>query len=84
MVKHRSRSRSISRCVKQTTKRYTQRDGPPYPANQCPPHSIRRGGNGRMYINVADKHGTLRWYYKTSYKKVNGTYVLKSSLNKSH
>lgn len=52
-------------CEKQTTKHYTERPSPPYPANTCC-GSVKKGNDGRMYQSVADKNGVCRWILKAS------------------
>jgi hypothetical protein len=47
-------------CVKQTTKKYTSRKSPPYPAAKCC-GQVFPGKNGLMYVSQADKKGTCRW-----------------------
>lgn len=48
-------------CTKQTTKKYTTRPSPPYPANQCPPGSVRKGNNGKMFKSTPNVKGICRW-----------------------
>lgn len=55
-------------CVKQTTKHYTERPSPPYPANTCC-GAVRKGNDGRMYQSVADRNGVCRWILKSSATK---------------
>ena len=47
-------------CVKKTTKRYTTRKSPPYPANECQGRAMV-GNDGEMYESVPNKKGTGRW-----------------------
>ena len=47
-------------CVKQTTKKYTSRKSPPYPAAKCCGQTFP-GNNGLMYVSQPDKKGTCRW-----------------------
>ena len=47
-------------CDEQTTKKYTERNSPPYPANQCP-GKWRVGNDGNMYLSVPNKNGIHRW-----------------------
>ena len=51
-----------TKCVKQTTKKYTsaKRKSPPYPANErC--GEIYEGNDGNTYESVADKKGVCKW-----------------------
>lgn len=50
-------------CVKQTTKKYTSRKSPPYPANKCCGKEMV-GSNNLMYISKATKAGSCRWIKK--------------------
>jgi hypothetical protein len=50
-------------CVKQTTKKYTSRKSPPYPANECCGKELM-GSNGLIYISKATKSGSCRWVKK--------------------
>ena len=47
-------------CEKQTTKKYTERKGPPYPANECCGKK-KKGNDGNMYESVKNKKGVCRW-----------------------
>lgn len=50
----------MSGCHKKSTKKYTSRSSPPYPANEC--CGLRKRGNdGNMYISVAASNGVCRW-----------------------
>ena len=51
-----------TKCVKQTTKKYTspKRKSPPYPANECC-GEIYEGNDGNTYESVADKKGICKW-----------------------
>lgn len=62
---NRSRSRSIQRshkstCASISTKKYTDRPGPPYPANDCK-LKRKRGNNGYWYKSEPDKNKVFRW-----------------------
>lgn len=49
-------------CHIKTTKKYTTRPGPPYPANEkCCQNQIRYGNNGLLYISKKAKNGIWRW-----------------------
>lgn len=54
-------SRKVRSCTLQTTKRYTDRQSPPYPANECAGQQ-KVGNNGEMYESRPDKNGVYRWY----------------------
>ena len=56
-------------CDRQTTKKYTARKSPPYPANKCPEGQSRKGNDGRMYKAVANAKGVKRWLLASSPKK---------------
>lgn len=50
----------MSGCQKKSTKKYTSRSSPPYPANVC--CGLRKRGNDcNMYISVAASNGVCRW-----------------------
>ena len=56
-------------CTKQTTKRYTSRNSPPYPANECKVGSSKKGNDGIMYVvSSPNKNGVKRWLKKSSQK----------------
>ena len=56
-------------CTKQTTKRYTSRNSPPYPANECKVGSSKKGNDGIMYVvSSPNKNGVKRWLKKPSQK----------------
>jgi len=57
-------------CVEQTTKKYTNRKSPPYPANVCPVGDKKKGNDGKMYVvSEPNKNGVSRWVLeKTSIK----------------
>lgn len=55
-------------CVRQKTKKYINRNSPPYPANECPAGMLKKGNNGDIYVAWPDKNGVNRWYPYT--KKV--------------
>lgn len=62
-----------SACKKQSTKKYTQRPSPPYPANQCPLTSRKKGNDGRMYKISKASNGVKRWVLATSKKAKSAT-----------
>lgn len=47
-------------CTQQSTKKYTSRSSPPYPANLCCDMTIL-GNDGQLYTSVASKTGVCRW-----------------------
>lgn len=54
-------SKRVYHCVRQTTKKYTQRKSPPYPAQECPNKKMK-GNDGNMYIShMANETGIYRW-----------------------
>lgn len=58
MAKHKSERG----CVRQTTKKYRSRPGPPYPANLCRGQEME-GNDGKMYKSTRAKNQG-RAYYK--------------------
>jgi len=48
------------RCKKMTTKKYTTRNSPPYPANKCL-REIKKGNDGNMYISKRNVNNVYRW-----------------------
>jgi hypothetical protein len=51
-------------CTRQTSKKYSDRSSPPFPANECCDQEMV-GNDGSMYVSRADKNGRCAW------KKVN-------------
>jgi len=47
-------------CVKQTTKKYTERPSPPYPAQECAGQQ-KMGNDGLMYESVMKANGIYSW-----------------------
>ena len=47
-------------CVKQSTKKYTSRPSPPYPAQECRGHQ-KQGNDGQLYESVANVKGVFSW-----------------------
>ena len=47
-------------CVEQTSKKYTDRAAPPYPANACQGQTLM-GNDHKMYASVANKNGVFVW-----------------------
>lgn len=54
-----------TKCVKQTSKKYTERPSPPYSASQCPGET-KKGNNGKMFVSVPNKNGVYAWKPKTN------------------
>lgn len=50
-------------CSRQTTKKYTSRDSPPYPANQCCSQT-KKGNDGLMYVSKRNSSGVCTWSLK--------------------
>ena len=50
-------------CVRQTTKKYTSRPSPPYPANQCPKKE-HEGNDGNTWVSKRASNGVYRWVLK--------------------
>ena len=49
-----------SGCVRQTRKKYLNRQSPSYPANKCCNEEIE-GNDGNMYVSKRDKNGVCKW-----------------------
>ena len=47
-------------CIESKLAKYTSRNSPPFPANECPVGLILQGKDG-MYITSADSKGTNKW-----------------------
>lgn len=47
------------KCVRQTTKKYTSRNSPPFPANQCR-GTVKEGNDGNMWESRGEN--IYRWY----------------------
>lgn len=47
-------------CRRQTAKKYTTRDSPPYSAQDCP-NQTKPGRNGVTYVSKPNKKGIYRW-----------------------
>ena len=49
-------------CHIKTTKKYTERPGPPYPANEpCCRNKQKIGNDSKVYMSVQSKNGVWRW-----------------------
>ena len=48
-------------CKEQTTKKYTGRKSPSYPANECCGET-KKGNDGLMYVSKPNKKGICKWY----------------------
>lgn len=49
-------------CTKQTTKKYQQRNAPPYPGNQCREGERKLGNDGQWYVvSKPNVNGVKRW-----------------------
>ena len=60
----RSKSKSKPKgCVKQTTKKYTSRKSPSFPANQCCGRTMV-GNDGKQYFSKRASNGVCRWVLK--------------------
>ena len=55
------KKKKVTGCVKQTTKKYTKRNSPPYPANQCC-GKTKRGNDKTMYVSRGSR--VCRWKKK--------------------
>lgn len=58
----RSETKSPTRCVKQTSAKYTspRRTSPPYPANQCRGQAMM-GNDGNMYLSTPNVRDVYTW-----------------------
>lgn len=66
-------------CLRQTAKKYKERPGPPFPAQECADR-IARGNDNHYYISNADSRGVHRWVRMGSQtrkasKKAPATYI---------
>ena len=52
--------KSAGKCVRMTTKKYTERPSPPYPANECPKKS-HTGNDGNTWVSTRASNGVYRW-----------------------
>ena len=59
-VTRKSVSKKVKSCSPQTTKKYTSRPSPPYPANECCGETFR-GNDGVWYESVMAKNGICKW-----------------------
>lgn len=66
-------------CTKQHTKRYTQRNSPPYPANKCRVNSRKRGNDGLLYVAKPNVNGVKRWVKSSKSKTSKTTKSTKST-----
>jgi len=59
-------------CVESKLKKYTSRNSPPFPANECPEGMIKKGNDGVLYIVKKGSNGVNRWvkYVETSASNV--------------
>ena len=49
-----------AKCVVQTTKKYTSRSSPPYPANKCCGKTLK-GNDGNKYVSEPGVSGICSW-----------------------
>jgi hypothetical protein len=62
-------SKKVSRCVKLTDKKYTERPSPPYSAKECE-RQIKKGNDGNKWISVSNETGLCKWVkYTKEYKE---------------
>ena len=47
-------------CEKSNLKKYVNRPGPPYPAQNCKNH-VKKGNDGNKYKSTSDKNGIYKW-----------------------
>lgn len=55
----------MTKCLKRTSRKYTDRPSPPYPANECCGER-KRGNDGKMYLSKTDRNGRCRWVVSSS------------------
>ena len=62
-------SRKVSRCVKLTDKKHTERPSPPYSARECE-RQIKKGNDGNRWLSVSNEIGVCKWVkYTKEYKE---------------
>lgn len=61
MVKHNEAKKNPKKCERQTTKRYTERNSPPYPGTACCGQT-KKGNDGDMYTSKPAADGSCRWH----------------------
>ena len=70
-------------CTKQHTKKYTSRNSPPYPANDCKVGSSKKGNDGSMYtVSSPNVNGVKRWLKKSAKKVSKGTKVSNGTIKR--
>ena len=47
-------------CTRQTSKKYTSRNSPPYPGTACC-HQVKYGNDNKLYKSRPAKGGNCRW-----------------------
>ena len=52
--------KSTGRCESSNLKKYINRPGPPYPAQNCKNHE-KKGNDGKMYKSTSNKNGIFSW-----------------------
>ena len=62
----------MSVCLKLTTKKYTCRPSPPYPANECR-DLTKKGNDGQIYKSVANLKGVYQWKLRNTKTTVSAT-----------
>lgn len=72
-------SKKMYTCSRQTSKKYTTRNSPPYSAANCQNKKIK-GNDGNLYISLASGSGIYKWYPYSSElvkkNKANNTKIL--------
>ncbi len=53
-------SKKIYFCTLKKTKKYKNRDSPPYSAQDCP-YKKKKGNNGKIYISIPSDLGIFTW-----------------------
>jgi hypothetical protein len=70
------RQRSASNCKRRYTKKYTERNSPPFPANECQ-GMLKRGNDMHWYRSTADYRGIHRWIAVKSRRTVSKSPIKK-------
>lgn len=58
--KKHSPKKSVGRCEKSNLKKYINRPGPAFPAQNCKKH-LKVGNDGNLYRSSPNKNGIYRW-----------------------
>ena len=64
-IKQKATPKSPGSCPRMTTKKYTTRPGPPFPAQMCRGYGMK-GNNGKWYVSKPASNGIYRWVKATA------------------